>query len=137
MFNDENNKHGGIIDLILLSSTGAEGLDLKNVRHIHIMEPYWNWGRVKQIIARGVRNDSHKALPKEEKDVTPYIYLAVPPDTERLPNGELPETTDTELYNESVINQVTIDSFHEAIREVAIECLVNGEDYCRVCNPSN
>ena len=136
-FNSEENKHGGVIDLILLSSTGAEGLDLKNVRHIHIMEPYWNWGRVKQIIARGVRNDSHKALPTDEKNVTPYIYLAVPPDTERLPNGEFPPTTDTELYDESVVSQITIESFNEAVREVSIECLVNGEDFCRVCNPSD
>lgn len=137
MFNQDENKYGGIIDLILVSSTGAEGLDLKNIRHIHVMEPYWNWGRVKQIIARGVRNDSHKALPENEKDVTPYIYLAVPPDSERGPNGELPETTDTELYNESVIGQITIESFNEAVKEVSIECLVNGEDFCRVCNPSN
>lgn len=137
MFNDENNKHGGVIDLILVSSTGAEGLDLKNVRHIHIMEPYWNWGRVKQIIARGVRNDSHKALPVEEKNVQPYIYLAIPPDTERLPNGDYPATTDTELYDESIINQVEIESFNEALREVSIECLANDESYCRVCNPSN
>lgn len=137
MYNQDENKHGGIIDLILLSSTGAEGLDLKNVRHIHILEPYWNWGRIKQIIARGVRNDSHKALPEPEKDVTPYIYLAVPPDSERMPNGEMPETTDVELYTESVVNQVTIESFNEAIKEVSIECLVNGEDFCRVCNPTN
>ena len=56
MLNSDNNKYGGIIDLILISSTGAEGLDLKNIRHIHIMEPYWNWGRISQIEARGVRN---------------------------------------------------------------------------------
>ncbi|QYB17673.1 nucleoside triphosphatase i [Pacmanvirus S19] len=137
MYNNDDNKHGGILDLILLSSTGAEGLDLKNVRHIHVMEPYWNWGRIKQIIARGVRNDSHKALPPAEKNVQPYIYLAVPPDSERLPTGELPATTDTELYNESIVSQVTIESFNEALHEVSIECMVNGEEFCRVCNPSN
>ena len=137
MFNSEENKHGGLIDLIMLSSTGAEGLDLKNVRHIHILEPYWNWGRIAQIKARGVRNDSHIALPKEEKNVQPYVYLAVPPLSETLPNGEIPPTTDTELYYESVTNQVTIESFNEALKEVSIECVVNGEKHCRVCNPTN
>lgn len=137
MFNDEANSHGGILDLIILSSTGAEGLDLKNARHVHIMEPYWNWGRIKQIIARAVRNDSHKQLPQDEKNVTPYIYLAVPPESERLPNGEYPATTDTELYTESIINQTLIELFHEALREVCIECLVNDEDYCRMCGPTN
>lgn len=137
MFNSDENKHGGIIDLIMLSSTGAEGLDLKNVRHIHILEPYWNWGRIAQIKARGVRNDSHIALPKEEKNVQPYVYLAVPPLSETLPNGEIPPTTDTELYYESVTNQVTIESFNEALKEVSIECVVNEEKHCRVCNPTN
>jgi superfamily II DNA or RNA helicase len=137
MFNSDENKHGGIIDLIMLSSTGAEGLDLKNVRHIHILEPYWNWGRIAQIKARGVRNDSHIALPKEEKNVQPYVYLAVPPTSETLPTGEIPPTTDTELYYESVTNQVTIESFNEALKEVSIECVVNGEKHCRVCNPTN
>jgi hypothetical protein len=137
MFNDPNNKHGGAIDLILLSSTGAEGLDLKNVRSVHIMEPYWNWGRVAQIIARGVRNDSHIGLPPAEKNVTPYIYLAVPPETERGPMGDMPATTDTELYDESVLNQLVIESFHAALREISIECLVNGENYCKTCNPSD
>lgn len=137
MFNDDKNKHGGLIDLILISSTGAEGLDLKNVRHIHIMEPYWNWGRIKQIIARGVRNDSHKSLPNNEKNVQPYIYLAIPPETERSATGEFPPTTDMELYEESIRGQVTIESFLDAIREVCIECMLNGEDFCRICSPTN
>ncbi len=137
MYNSNENTHGGIIDLILISSTGAEGLDLKNVRHIHIIEPYWNWGRIKQIIARGVRNDSHIALPPDSKNVQPYIYLAIPPESERLSSGGFAPTTDTELYSESVTNQLIIESFNEALREVSIECLVNGESHCRVCNPSN
>lgn len=132
MFNDMGNVHGGVIDLILLSSTGAEGLDLHHVRHIHIMEPYWNWGRVMQIVARGVRNDSHKGLPPDEKNVTPYIYLAVPPAAE----GSIP-TTDTELYDAAVLNQVTIESFNDALKEVSIECRVNDEPHCRMCNPTS
>ena len=78
MYNSAENMHGGIIDLLLISSTGAEGLDLKNVRHIHITEPYWNWGRIAQIKARGIRNDSHKDLPANEKNVATFVYLAIP-----------------------------------------------------------
>ncbi len=135
--NSVENQHGGVIDLMLLSSTGAEGLDLWNGRHVHVMEPYWNWGRVDQIKARYVRNDSHKALPAAEKNVATYIYLAVPPETERLPNGEFEPTTDIELYTESVTNQLTIESFLEAVSEVCIECMVNAESNCRSCNPTD
>ena len=138
MFNSEENKHGGVIDLILVSSTGAEGLDLKNVRHIHIMEPYWNWGRIAQIKARGIRNDSHRALQENEKDVQTYVYLAVAPSNlaDRSKTAEA-LTTDEDLYKESLLNQISIDSFNEALKEVAIECLLNDEKYCRVCGPTN
>jgi len=137
LFNDPDNKHGGKCDLVLISSTGAEGLDLLRVRHIHAMEPYWNWGRIAQVEARGVRNDSHKDMEPNEKNVQLYIYLAIPPETERLADGSYPSTTDTELYDESVLNQISIESFNDALKAVSIECMVNGESYCRVCNPTN
>lgn len=149
-YNTKENEHGANIAIILLSSTGAEGLDFKNIRHVHIMEPYWTWSRSLQIIARGVRNDSHKGLPPEEKNVQPYIYLAVPPVSEesdtkstdrskRLSDREPSTilTTDVELYEESLIENKLNDSFMMALREISIECLVNNEDYCRLCNPTN
>jgi len=134
-FNREENKHGGVIDILLISSTGAEGLDLKNVRKIHIMEPYWNYGRINQVKFRGIRNDSHILLPPEERDVTTFIYLAVPPEEET--KKELLYTTDIELYEKSVRNESIVLSFNEALRGVSIECLVNSESWCRVCAPTD
>lgn len=141
MNNDPANAHGGICDLILLSSTGAEGLDLKNVGHAHSMEPYWNWGRILQFNARANRSDSHKNMPEDEKTVQPYIYLAIPPESEKITVvgttlTTYPPTTDTELYNDSITLQLTIDSFLVTLQESSIECLVNGEDNCRTCNPT-
>lgn len=129
--------NNGDINLILVSSTGAEGLDLKNGRHVHIMEPYWNWSRIRQIISRFVRNDSHKTLPEDEKNVQPYIYLSIPPESERNVNGGYSPTTDIELYEESLIDHAKNESFFETIREVSIECLANDEKYCRSCNPTD
>jgi hypothetical protein len=137
MFNSDENKYGGLIDLILVSSMGAEGLDLKNGRHIHIMEMYWNWGRIMQIIFRFVRTNSHISLKADEKNVQPYIYLAIPPESEKGPNGSYPLTTDVELYNEAIANLELTDAFNNALHEVSIECVVNGEKNCRVCNPTD
>jgi hypothetical protein len=131
-----DNMHGGVIDLILISSTGAEGLDLKNIRHVHILEPYWNYSRIMQVISRAVRSGSHVALPPGEKNVQPYVYLAVPPESERSA-GVLPATTDTELYDEAILDQIIIDDFVTATREVSIECMLNGEANCRVCSPTS
>jgi Helicase conserved C-terminal domain len=127
MFNDPSSG----CDLIIVSSTGAEGLDLKRIRHIHIMEPYWNWGRIDQIISRGVRNDSHIDLPADQKNVQSYIYLAVPPESE----DDGSPTTDVELYEDALKNRDSIDSFLDALDEVSIECTLD-ERKCRICNPT-
>lgn len=74
-----DNRHGEIVSLVLVSSVGAEGLDFKAIRHIHILEPYWNYARLAQIQFRGIRNDSHKSLPANEKNVQTYVYCAIPP----------------------------------------------------------
>lgn len=132
---DRSNARGQYISLVLVSSTGAEGLDLTNLRHIHIMEPYWTHARILQIIGRGVRTNSHNDLPPEERDVTPYIYLAVPPDAERV-DGMYPPTTDTEIYEKAHREYMTAKSFLGALEEVSIECMINGEQ-CRTCAPTD
>jgi hypothetical protein len=131
MFNDDSNMHGGVIDLLLVSSVGAEGLDLKNIRHVHCLEPYWTWGRIAQVISRGVRNDSHIKLPASEKNVQPYIYIAISPED---PNTI---TTDMELYTEAIKEMNANKTFIDALQEVSIECMINGCPKCRVCNPTS
>jgi superfamily II DNA or RNA helicase len=68
----------GDIDVLLLSSSGGEGLDLKNTRQIHIMEPHWNFAKINQVIGRGVRYKSHENLPLEERKVTVYYWISIP-----------------------------------------------------------
>lgn len=151
VFNNASNGHGEIIDLILTSSTGAEGLDLKRLRYVMMMEAYWNPSREKQLFARGVRNDSHIDLPSEEKNVTPYIYLAIPPREETLP-GKSPiviktfedlaatyaPTTDVELYTESAKSEELIKDAVSMMEEITIECLLLADpSHCRNCNPTD
>ena len=77
LFTSDENKHGKFIKIILATAAGAEGLDLKNIRQIHIMEPYWNQMRIEQVIGRGVRRGSHLALPPNERNVEVYRYFSV------------------------------------------------------------
>mgnify|MGYP006313521705 FL=1 len=134
IYNSAINAHGEICDLMLISSTGTEGLDLKRVRHIHI-EPFWNMARIFQVKSRGERNDSHKDLPADEKNVQSYIYLAIPPVTE-ISNGVYTPTTDTELYDEALKDQELIDSFMDPLKEISIECMFNNGANCRKCSPT-
>ena len=79
VFNDEENKHGEYIQVILISAAGAEGISLKCVRQVHILEPYWNYVRVDQVLGRAIRMKSHEFLPKEDRNVEQYLYLSVLP----------------------------------------------------------
>ena len=63
----ENNKNGEIIKVIIISRAGAEGIDFKYIRQIHLMEPWYNLNRIEQILGRGVRTCSHIKLPFEKR----------------------------------------------------------------------
>ena len=41
IYGKEQNLRGNIIKTLMTTQTGAEGLDLKHIRSVHIMEPYW------------------------------------------------------------------------------------------------
>lgn len=136
LMTSDANLHGDIINSISISSTGAEGLDLKGLGSIHVMEPYFMWGRNEQIFARGHRNDSHKDMEEDEKWVQPYIYLAIAPESEYSNGTKVPLTTDEELYDKSLHGFMLIESFTEALREVSIECSANKGKNCRMCSPT-
>jgi hypothetical protein len=76
-FTENDNKRGQICRCFCITSAGAEGLSLKNVRAVHIMEPYWNDVRLKQVKGRAIRIGSHLDLPPEDRNVSIYTYVSV------------------------------------------------------------
>jgi len=78
-FNEEQNKRGEYIQIMIISSAGAEGISLTCVRQVHILEPFWNYVRIDQVLGRAVRMKSHVDLPKEERNVEQYLYLSILP----------------------------------------------------------
>ena len=78
-FNNEKNKYGEYIQIMIISSAGAEGISLTCVRQVHILEPFWNYVRIDQVLGRAIRMKSHVDLTKEERNVEQYLYLSVLP----------------------------------------------------------
>ena len=64
---------------LLVSSAGAEGLDLKGTRQVQIIEPHWNDPKLDQVIGRAIRYKSHDHLPPGEQNVIVEHYNAVLP----------------------------------------------------------
>lgn len=61
----------------MITSSGSEGINLRNTRYVHIMEPYWHPVRTEQVIGRARHICSHTDLPKELQTVVVFIYLMV------------------------------------------------------------
>ena len=76
------NLHGELCRVFCITSAGAEGLSLRNVRRVHIMEPYWNHVRTDQVKGRAVRICSHIDLEYNadpmlnERTVEVYTYCS-------------------------------------------------------------
>jgi hypothetical protein len=76
----EDNYDGSLCRVFCITSAGAEGLSLKCVRGVHIMEPYWNTVRTQQVKGRAVRICSHMDLPKGDQNVEIYTYCTIIPE---------------------------------------------------------
>jgi SNF2 family DNA or RNA helicase len=71
--------NSGKTPVLLVSSSGSEGLDLKGTRKIQILESHFNRSRIDQVIGRGVRFGSHAHLPEADRKVHVEHYQAVLP----------------------------------------------------------
>jgi hypothetical protein len=62
--------------VLLVSSSGSEGLDLKGTKSVSVMEPHWNDSKIEQVIGRGIRYKSHAHLPENERKVVVRRYYS-------------------------------------------------------------
>jgi hypothetical protein len=114
---DENNKYGANVRVILITKAGAEGLDFKNIRQIHILEPWYNMNRVEQMIGRGVRNLSHCKLPFAERNVELYLHASFTETDE--------ETADLYVYRFAEKKAVQIGKITRLMKEIAVDCILH------------
>jgi flagellar biosynthesis GTPase FlhF len=131
-----NNNLGEIIKVLMITSAGSEGINLKNTRYVHIMEPYWHPVRVEQVIGRARRICSHQSLPKELQTVEVFIYIMTftqqqldsdyaielkLKDVSKRP-PYLPQTSDQKLFEISTIKEQLTSQLLKAVKESAIDC---------------
>jgi len=143
-FNRNENIDGKYINLILLSSSGAEGVSTRHCRHVHILEPYWNYERINQISARAIRYNSHSDLPTEDQNVQVYLYLSIfTMEYLNVQKGKLQEfikysrnigtkltkeqmemdpPTDITLFKNSIMKKEINDQMLQILASVSIEC---------------
>ena len=117
---NDDNKYGEKVRVILLSKAGAEGLDFKNIRQIHVLEPWYNMNRIEQIIGRGVRNLSHCGLPFEDRNVEIYLH-----GTELEDEMSEEEAADLYVYRLAEKKAIQIGRVTRLMKSIAVDCLLN------------
>lgn len=139
-----NNNMGEIIKVLMITSSGSEGINLKNTRYVHIMEPYWHPVRLEQVIGRARRICSHKSLPQALQTVEVFVYLMIfseeqikSDDAIELKRHDLskatpkvPFTSDQYLYEISEIKANLTRQLTDAIKESAFDCYIYSNGNC-------
>ena len=132
----ENNYLGDVIKIFMITSSGAEGINLKNTRFVHIVEPYWHMVRIEQVIGRARRICSHQDLPEELRTVKVFLYLSILSEEQKKSeknielrirdvsriDGETPVTTDESLFEIASIKDKNNRIFLKAVKETSIDC---------------
>jgi hypothetical protein len=130
----KNNLRGDILKILFITQSGAEGISLKNVRQVHITEPYWNKNRIDQVIGRANRTCSHIALPKAERNFTVYSYAMKMTTTQlklkeniiRIYDKNI--TTDQFIYNIAKNKHNIISEFLECMKKASVDCSLNNPE---------
>lgn len=122
----DKNLHGQVAKIILITQSGSEGISLKNVRQVHILEPYWNNIRLNQVIGRAVRANSHIDLPENERTVESFLYLAKFNDLQST--GTPMETYDGNITSDEYIYDIALkksnimSKLYDIVKNVSFDC---------------
>ena len=116
----KENINGDLIKVILISRTGSEGIDFKNIRNVHILDPWYNMNRNEQIKGRAIRDCSHKDLPFNERNVEIYLYGT------DLQNDY--EALDVYIYRICENKSILIGNVSRLMKEHSVDCLIQDEN---------
>ena len=114
-----SNFDGKNVKVVLISEAGSEGLDFKNIRQVHVLDPWYNMNRIEQTIGRAVRTRSHCKLPFEQRNVEIYMHATYLDDKV--------ESADMYMYRLAEKKAKMIGKVTRLLKETAVDCLLNIE----------
>lgn len=131
VFNSNENKDGKLISIIMGSKVVKEGITLKNTRSVHIIEPWHNMSRLKQVWGRAIRSCSHVALPNNKRKVEIFLYASIFKGM-KLPERMTEKTTknvpyDLTAYFRSEKKDLSIEKTVRILRRIAVDCELHSE----------
>ena len=121
-----DNIYGELIRFIILDSGFKEGIDLFDIKYIHVFEPQTTLADLKQVIGRGTRLCGQKGLPFHPENgwiLDVYIYdLKIPDIITPLFNNA---STGFELYLKSNGGDMSLHNFQINLSALVMEGAVD------------
>lgn len=108
VINSPANIHGENIKVVLMTPVAGEGLSFRNVREVHILDPWYHMNRLEQVIGRAIRTCSHTDLPIEERNITVFMHAST--------------LADIHAYKISARKLGQTQLIEQTIRDSALDC---------------
>ena len=121
VFSQIDNMNGNKIKFVLGSKVMNEGITLKFVKQVHILDVHFNLNKVYQTIGRAIRHCVHNEIASEKNPfpaVDVFKYVVTLPNKDELSIEEI-------LYKKAEQKYVLIKKVERALKEVSIDCPIN------------
>lgn len=123
-FNQDENAMADYIQVVMGTKQTKEGITLKNIRQIHVVQPEWNYADISQAVARGVRVNSHRALLEKLESIHVAIYQHVSiPVVDSVPDADY--SIDIDQYRRSEIKDMNIKMVERHLITSSWDCYLN------------
>jgi hypothetical protein len=127
VFSNIENKEGKYIKFVLGSKVMSEAISLKHVAEVHILDVYFNLGKVDQVIGRAIRHCSHFGVTNDKNRypvVKVYKYAVSLGNTaDNKSSKEL--SSEEDLYKKAEQKYILIKKMERMMKEIAIDCPLN------------
>jgi hypothetical protein len=154
IYNRRENKHGGLIHVVFISSASTVGLTFHNTRHAIAMEPHWLWNQIYQYFQRFNRFGCQNDFAESDRRLSRTLLLADFPvgykESEEFTKernklratnestAAIDMTTDEQIYESAMIKERQNALILRDCEMVSLECMigVKAPGECRICAPT-
>ena len=120
VYNNPDNSDGKMIKFVLGSRVMNEGVTLKNVREVHIIDVFFNIPKAEQVIGRAIRMCVHQDVINDDykyPKVNVYRYVVALSDKKQYDLS-----TDEILYQKAELKYLTVKEIEHSLKEISIDC---------------
>ena len=97
-----------------------EGITLESTSEVHILDVYYNFGRVEQIIGRAIRQCKHYDIWRKPFPVVKVYKYVV-----KMNEKDNKLSSEENLYRKAELKYLLVKKVERAMKKASIDCQIN------------